>query len=117
MMEPQAIDRTGAMARALLDRIAFLVESFAVGLVLVVFLGLAAVRFDLSGAAYVWGLFWMRVAESDEAARAPVLGLLGCLMVVTTAIVACVRWSKASRAFDAFPLSRKAQARMLERLG
>ena len=81
------------------------------------FVGLAAVRFDLTGAAYVWGFFWMRVAESDDTVRRPVLVLLALVVVVATALVAWVRWRKASRAFEAFPPNRRAYDKMMERLG
>ena len=111
-----SLEREAAIARALVDRLAFGVESLAVALLVIVFLGLAATRFDLTGAAYVWGLFWMRFAEAEAVVRAPVLGLLALAVSVVTAFVGWVRWTKASRAFEAFPPSRRAHLKMLERL-
>ena len=107
----------GAFARAAFDRAAFVVESFAVALVLMVFLCFAAARFDPLAAAYVWGLFWLRIADSQALLRAPVLTLLGIVTIVVTAIVAWVRWAKASRAFDPFPTRPQVRVQMLERLG
>lgn len=111
------IDRWGAFARALIDRVAFAIESFAVALLVLGLVGLAAVRFDLTSAAYVWGFFWMRVAEAEDAARLPVLTLLALVVVVATALVGWVRWTRASRLFETFPASRRARLKMLERLG
>ncbi|HYG28285.1 MAG TPA: hypothetical protein VD906_15450, partial [Caulobacteraceae bacterium] len=91
------IERWGAFARALLDRLAYLVESLGVALLVIAFVALAALRFDLSGAAYVWGFFWMRVAETDDAVRLPVLGLLTVVVVAATGFVGWVRWTRASR--------------------
>ena len=116
MMASFDLDRAGAFARAFADRVAFVVESLALAVLLIVFVGLAATRFDLTGAAYVWGLFWMRFAEAEAVVRAPVLGLLALAVSVVTAFVGWVRWTKASRAFEAFPPSRRAHLKMLERL-
>jgi len=111
------LERTGAVARALVDRLAFAVESLAVAIIVVGFAGFAATRFDLGGAAYVWGFFWMRVAEADPAVRAPILALLALFLATVTVLVAAVRWRKASRAFDAFPASRRHHLKIMERLG
>ena len=107
----------GAAAQAVVDRTAFLVESFAVALAVMVFLTFAAARFDPLAAAYVWGHFWLRIADSEAVLRTPVLFLFGIVTIVVTAIVAWVRWPKARRAFDPFPSRRRVRARMLERLG
>lgn len=107
----------GAAARAAFDRAAFLVESFAVALVVMAFVAIAAARFDPLAAAYVWGLFWLRIADSEAVLRAPVLALLGIVTIVLTVIVAWVRWPKARRAFDPFPPRPHVRVQMLERLG
>jgi len=109
-------DRVCTGARALVDRIAFVVESFAVGVVVLGFLGLAALRFDVLGAAYVWGRFWTRFAAVDEAARVPVTLALLIALGAATGLCAFVRWDKARRAFDGFPVSTRDHAAMLERL-
>jgi predicted transporter len=111
------IDVIGAWARAAVDRLAFVVESLGVSCVVIVTVVLAATRFDLYGAAYVWGFFWVRVAKAEDPARLPVLGMLAGVWIVLTALVGCVRWRKASRAFDDFPPSLQLRRRMLERLG
>lgn len=110
-------DWAGAVARAAFDRAAFVVESFAVAVVVMAFLGFAAARFDPLATAYVWGLFWLRIADSEAVLRAPVLALLGLVTVVLTTIVAWVRWPKARRTFDAFPTRPRVSVQMLERLG
>lgn len=111
------LDQAGAVARAVFDRLAFLAESLAVALALLVVFALAATRFDVGASAHVWGLFWLRMAEVDPAVRTPILALLGLVLLALGIAVAFVRWPKASRAFDAFPPSRRAQRKMLERLG
>lgn len=117
MMRTPSRDRAGAIAQALVDRIAFAAESCALATVIMALAGFAATRFDLAASAHVWGLFWMRIAEVDATARAPVLALLGLVLAALTLLVAFVRWPKARRAFDAFPPSRRDLIRLQERLG
>ena len=120
-MAPRVLDSAAyawacAAARALVDRAAFVVESFAVGLVVLGFLGLAGLRFDVLGAAYVWGHFWTRFAAVDEAARLPIAVALLFAVAAATGFCAFVRWRKASRAFDGFPIRARDHIAMLERL-
>lgn len=109
-------DRAGSFARALVDRLAFLVESFAVAILVVAFLGLATARFDILGAAYVWGRFWMRIARVDDAARMPALAVLATALTVVTCLCAFVRWRKARNAFEPFPGPRRHRTVIMERL-
>ena len=111
-----AWDHARAFAHALVDRVAFGIECCAVALVVIGLVGFAATRFDLTGAAYVWGFFWMRVAEADAVVRNPALALLALVLAAVALLVAFVRWPKARRAFDAFPPSRRDQLKLMERL-
>lgn len=115
-MRAPSRERASALAQALVDRIAFAVESLAVAVMVIGFAGVAATRFDVTGGAYVWGSFWLRVAEADAAIRNPMLALLALVLLAVTVLVAFVRWPKARRAFDGFPPSRRDLLRLQERL-
>ena len=99
-----------ALAHAVVDRLAFAAESAAVALAVVLLLCVSAARFDFLAAALVWGNFLRRLAEVDDAARIPVLIVVGSVLLGVTIAVAFVRLPRARVGFAAFPDLRSKHA-------
>ena len=74
-------------ARSVFARLAFLVETFALAIVVLLFLTFLIVRTDWLWTAHQWGLFWTHYAAASADARRPVdTVLLTALAVVATAV-------------------------------
>ena len=94
------LERGRAVARGLVDRVAFIVESLCVAAAVLLFFTFAACRFDWLSTAREWGNFWTHYAAAGQAARSPVDAFLLGVLAVLTVLTAFVRHPKARRAFD-----------------
>jgi hypothetical protein len=99
-----------AWAKALADRIAFVVESACVANAVFWFLTWAGLGFSWSVAAHQWGNFWTHYVAAAPSARQPVELFVAAVGAALTLATCLIRAPKASRGWDPWPASRRGPA-------
>ena len=88
-------------ARSAFARIAFLVETLALAIVVLLFLTFLIVRTDWLWTTHQWGLFWTHYAAASADVRRPVNLVLLIALTVVAAAIASARLHAARRVWRA----------------
>jgi len=97
------LEKARTVLYAATDRLAFVVESFAIASAVFWLLTWAACSFDWQTVTHEWGSFWTHYAKATAEARAPVEHFIGWTLAIMTALTAAIRFPKARLCWAPWP--------------
>lgn len=100
LFNAEPLERARAFVKALVDRVAFAVESLCVALAALLLLVFGVCRFHYPTLAHELGNFWSHYAKASPVAREPVDHFMVGALILLSLVIAAIRYPKAKRAFD-----------------
>lgn len=116
LFNAQPMEDLRQAARGAFSRCAFVFETAAVAVFVLLLVSFAIFRFEPLATADFWGNLATHWAEAPSAARTAFTRPVAVFVLIVAIVVACVRYPKAKRAFEPFrrPASDRAVIHALQ---